>query len=120
MHTYSGTYVNMRKGTHKHMNTRIHAPNYPGNVVPQYLCITAVFVLTAECSSLTATLVLTFRWANNNSTEGKLSLFPVLDTICSLQEILEPFVLNLVLPKPLQHSALDRHQSRLWWHYPLQ
>lgn len=32
-----------------------------GNVVPQYLCICAVFVLTAECPSLTATLVLTFR-----------------------------------------------------------
>ena len=45
----------------------------------------------------------------------------LLDTICFfLQEILEPFVLDLVLPKPLQHSALDRHQSRLWWHHPLQ
>merc|ERR1719309_430650 len=32
-----------------------------GNVVPQYLCICAVFVLTAECPSLTATLVLTCR-----------------------------------------------------------
>jgi len=32
-----------------------------GNVIPQYLCISAVFVLTAECPSLTATLVLTCR-----------------------------------------------------------
>merc|ERR1719309_883518 len=32
-----------------------------GNVVPQYLCICAVFVLTAECPNLTATLVLTCR-----------------------------------------------------------
>jgi len=32
-----------------------------GNVIPQYLCISAVFVLTTECPSLTASLVLTFR-----------------------------------------------------------
>lgn len=32
-----------------------------GNVIPQYLCISAVFVLTTECTSLTASLVLTFR-----------------------------------------------------------
>lgn len=32
-----------------------------GNVVLQYLCISAVFVLTTECTSLTASLVLTFR-----------------------------------------------------------
>jgi len=32
-----------------------------GNVIPQYLCISAVFVLTSECTSLTASLVLTFR-----------------------------------------------------------
>jgi len=31
------------------------------NVVLQYLCISAVFVLTSECTSLTASLVLTFR-----------------------------------------------------------
>jgi len=35
-----------------------------GNVIPQYLCISAVFVLTAECPSLTATLVLTCRWTH--------------------------------------------------------
>jgi len=32
-----------------------------GNVILQYICISAVFVLTTECTSLTASLVLTFR-----------------------------------------------------------
>jgi len=32
-----------------------------GNVIPQYFCICAVFVLTTECTSLTASLVITFR-----------------------------------------------------------
>jgi len=32
-----------------------------GNVVTQYLCISAVFILTTECASLTVTLVVTLR-----------------------------------------------------------
>jgi len=32
-----------------------------GNVVTQYICISAVFVLTTECASLTVTLVVTLR-----------------------------------------------------------
>ncbi|XP_029158118.1 UDP-xylose and UDP-N-acetylglucosamine transporter-like [Nylanderia fulva] len=32
-----------------------------GNVVTQYICISSVFVLTTECSSLTVTLVITLR-----------------------------------------------------------
>ena len=31
------------------------------NVLTQYLCISAVFVLTSECASLTVTLVVTLR-----------------------------------------------------------
>ena len=31
------------------------------NVITQYICISAVFVLTSECSSLTVTLVVTLR-----------------------------------------------------------
>ena len=64
------------------MHTCTHAPNYPGNVVPQYLCITAVFVLTAECSSLTATLVLTFRWGNNNCRGKFLNFYCCFLTPC--------------------------------------
>jgi len=32
-----------------------------GNIITQYLCISAVFVLTTECASLTVTLVVTLR-----------------------------------------------------------
>ena len=32
-----------------------------GNVITQYICISAVFVLTTECASLTVTLVVTLR-----------------------------------------------------------
>lgn len=32
-----------------------------GNVLTQYICISSVYVLTAECSSLTVTLVVTLR-----------------------------------------------------------
>ena len=32
-----------------------------GNVLTQYLCISSVYTLTAECSSLTVTLVVTLR-----------------------------------------------------------
>jgi len=32
-----------------------------GNVITQYLCISAVFILTTECASLTVTLVVTLR-----------------------------------------------------------
>lgn len=32
-----------------------------GNVLTQYLCISSVYVLTTECSSLTVTLVITLR-----------------------------------------------------------
>ena len=32
-----------------------------GNVITQYICISAVFVLTSECASLTVTLVVTLR-----------------------------------------------------------
>lgn len=32
-----------------------------GNVITQYMCISSVYVLTAECSSLTVTLVVTLR-----------------------------------------------------------
>lgn len=32
-----------------------------GNVLTQYLCISSVYVLTTECSSLTVTLVVTLR-----------------------------------------------------------
>ena len=32
-----------------------------GNILTQYVCISSVFVLTTECSSLTVTLVLTLR-----------------------------------------------------------
>merc|ERR1712116_93040 len=32
-----------------------------GNIFTQYLCISAVFVLTTECASLTVTLVVTLR-----------------------------------------------------------
>ncbi|XP_017877667.1 UDP-xylose and UDP-N-acetylglucosamine transporter [Ceratina calcarata] len=32
-----------------------------GNILSQYLCISSVFVLTSECSSLTVTLVITLR-----------------------------------------------------------
>lgn len=32
-----------------------------GNVITQYLCISSVYVLTTECSSLTVTLVVTLR-----------------------------------------------------------
>jgi len=32
-----------------------------GNIITQYVCISAVFVLTTECASLTVTLVVTLR-----------------------------------------------------------
>lgn len=32
-----------------------------GNVLTQYICISSVYVLTTECSSLTVTLVITLR-----------------------------------------------------------
>ena len=32
-----------------------------GNVITQYICIRAVFILTTECTSLTVTLVVTLR-----------------------------------------------------------
>merc|ERR1711922_19498 len=32
-----------------------------GNVITQYICISAVFILTTECASLTVTLVVTLR-----------------------------------------------------------
>lgn len=32
-----------------------------GNMITQYLCISSVYVLTTECSSLTLTLVITLR-----------------------------------------------------------
>lgn len=32
-----------------------------GNVITQYICISSVYVLTTECSSLTVTLVVTLR-----------------------------------------------------------
>lgn len=32
-----------------------------GNVITQYVCISSVYVLTTECSSLTVTLVVTLR-----------------------------------------------------------
>ena len=32
-----------------------------GNTLTQYICISAVFVLTTECASLTVTLVVTLR-----------------------------------------------------------
>ena len=35
-----------------------------GNIATQYLCISAVFVLTTECASLTVTLVVTLRYCN--------------------------------------------------------
>lgn len=45
--------------------TTLHVPimilHLLGNVVLQYLCISAVFVITSECTSLTATLLLTTR-----------------------------------------------------------
>ena len=32
-----------------------------GNTLTQYICISAVFILTTECASLTVTLVVTLR-----------------------------------------------------------
>jgi len=32
-----------------------------GNIITQYVCISAVFVLTTECASLTVTMVVTLR-----------------------------------------------------------
>ena len=37
-----------------------------GNIVTQYLCISAVFVLTTECASLTVTLVVTLRYLHRH------------------------------------------------------
>ena len=35
-----------------------------GNTLTQYICISAVFILTTECASLTVTLVVTLRKVN--------------------------------------------------------
>ena len=37
-----------------------------GNTLTQYICISAVFILTTECASLTVTLVVTLRKVNIN------------------------------------------------------
>ena len=75
-----------------------------GNTLTQYICISAVFILTTECASLTVTLVVTLRKVRLISTIGldfhsKLSLqfkllifIPIifcfsLDRYCSLYGI---------------------------------
>ena len=42
-----------------------------GNIATQYLCISAVFVLTTECASLTVTLVVTLRYNTTRATENR-------------------------------------------------
>ena len=38
-----------------------------GNTLTQYICISAVFILTTECASLTVTLVITLRKVSTTS-----------------------------------------------------
>lgn len=94
-----------------------------GNTLTQYICISAVFILTTECASLTVTLVVTLRkvriikkWqgltlggtflSSSNYSFYCLSYFAL---------VWIAIVLDMVFPQSLYHVSLAWNNTCIFW-----
>ena len=97
-----------------------------GNTLTQYICISAVFILTTECASLTVTLVVTLRKvrmintialdSSLEFTRQRLGRSNYLSSyLLSFALVRITTVLYMVLQQSLYHTSLAWNNTCIFW-----